>query len=224
MPKEVPCRSRRSCRNGQGGTSESRRTTGAIRAAGRYAAAQTRTALAPVIFVSWDDAQVYAAWLSKMTGKTYRLFTEAEREYAARAGTTTAYFWGNEMGYWNANCYDGCQHPNRSRTLPVGSFEPNAFGLYDMAGNGTNGCRIAIISIAERPQTVRHGPAEIAAIVSFAAVPGTTFHRTPARPPAARTPPTSATTRFCAGGKSSPSAFPRGYWLHRRDVRQGSLR
>ena len=84
---------------------------------------------------SWDDAQQYVAWLSKMTGKPYRLLTEAEWEYAARAGTTTAYYWGDEIGKGNANC-NGCgsQWDNR-QTSPVGSFKPNAFGLYDMAGN-----------------------------------------------------------------------------------------
>ena len=89
----------------------------------------------PVIYVNWDDAQAYAAWLSRMTGKTYRLLTEAEREYAARAGTTTAYFWGEEIGKGNANCAGcGSQWDNR-QTSPVGSFKPNAFGLYDMVGN-----------------------------------------------------------------------------------------
>jgi len=89
----------------------------------------------PVINVGWDDAQTYVAWLSKMTGQPYRLLTEAEWEYAARAGTTTAYYWGDEIGKGNANC-NGCgsKWDNR-QTSPVGSFQPNAFGLYDMAGN-----------------------------------------------------------------------------------------
>ena len=89
----------------------------------------------PVINVSWDDAQQYVAWFSKMTGKHYRLLSEAEWEYAARAGSTTAYFWGDEIGKGNANCAGcGSQWDNR-QTSPVGSFKPNAFGLYDMAGN-----------------------------------------------------------------------------------------
>ena len=89
----------------------------------------------PVILVSWDDAQQYVAWLSKMTGKPYRLLSEAEWEYAARAGSTTAYFWGDEIGKGNANCLGcGSQWDNR-QTSPVGSFKPNAFGLYDIAGN-----------------------------------------------------------------------------------------
>jgi formylglycine-generating enzyme required for sulfatase activity len=89
----------------------------------------------PVINVSWDDAQRYVAWFSKMTGKPYRLLTEAEWEYAARAGTTTAYFWGDEIVKGKANC-SGCGNEwDRRDTSPVGSFKPNAFGLYDMAGN-----------------------------------------------------------------------------------------
>jgi formylglycine-generating enzyme required for sulfatase activity len=89
----------------------------------------------PVINVSWEDAQHYVEWLSKFTGQPYRLLTEAEWEYAARAGTTTAYYWGEEIGEGNANC-DGCgsEWDNRE-TPPVGSFKPNPFGLYDMAGN-----------------------------------------------------------------------------------------
>jgi len=70
-----------------------------------------------------------------MTGRPYRLLTEAEWEYAARAGTTTAYSWGDAIGKGNANC-SGCGSGwERRGTSPVGSFKPNAFGLYDMAGN-----------------------------------------------------------------------------------------
>jgi formylglycine-generating enzyme required for sulfatase activity len=89
----------------------------------------------PVINVRWDEAQQYAAWFSKMTGRPYRLLTETEWEYAARAGSATAYFWGDQIGKGNANCTDcGSQWDSR-QTSPVGSFKPNAFGLYDMAGN-----------------------------------------------------------------------------------------
>ena len=89
----------------------------------------------PVINISWNAAERFAAWLSRMTGKTYRLLAEAEWEYAARAGTTTAYSWGDEIGKGNANC-DGCgsRWDNR-QTAPVGSFRANAFGLHDMHGN-----------------------------------------------------------------------------------------
>jgi formylglycine-generating enzyme required for sulfatase activity len=89
----------------------------------------------PVINVNWDDAQQYVAWLSRMTGRPYRLLTEAAWEYAARAGSTTAYFWGDEIGVGNANC-KGCGNQTDNReTSPVGSFKPNAFGLYDTHGN-----------------------------------------------------------------------------------------
>jgi formylglycine-generating enzyme required for sulfatase activity len=89
----------------------------------------------PVINVTWDDAQRYVAWLSRVTDKRYRLLSEAEWEYAARAGTQTAYSWGDEIGKGNANCKGcGSQWDNR-QTAPVGSFAPNAFGLYDMHGN-----------------------------------------------------------------------------------------
>ena len=88
-----------------------------------------------MINVSWDDAQRYVAWLSRVTGQPYRLLSEAEWEYAARAGTTTAYSWGDEIGKGNANC-DGCgSQGDEGQPAPVGSFKPNAFALYDMGGN-----------------------------------------------------------------------------------------
>jgi len=91
--------------------------------------------LQPVINVSWLDATAYASWLSRKTGKTYRLLSEAEWEYAARAGSTTAYYWGNDVGKKNVNC-NGCGSKwDNTQTAPVGSFAANAFGLYDMAGN-----------------------------------------------------------------------------------------
>ncbi len=92
----------------------------------------------PVIYVSWWDAFAYADWLSQVTGKRYRLPTEAEWEYAARAGTQTAYWWGDEVDrddkVW-ANCYGCGSESGGEQTVPVGSYEANAFGLYDMAGN-----------------------------------------------------------------------------------------
>ena len=89
----------------------------------------------PVINVSWNDAVQYAKWLSKKTGQTWRLPTEAEWEYAARAGSKTRYSWENDIGKNRANC-DGCgsQWDNK-KTAPVGSFNANAFGLHDMHGN-----------------------------------------------------------------------------------------
>ena len=89
----------------------------------------------PVINVSQEDAKAYAIWLSAQTGRTYRLPSEAEWEYAARAGTTTRYSWGNELGRNRANC-DGCGSEwDDTQTAPVGRFAANAFGLFDMHGN-----------------------------------------------------------------------------------------
>jgi formylglycine-generating enzyme required for sulfatase activity len=85
----------------------------------------------PVINVSWDDAQAYVAWLSKKTGQPYRLPSEAEWEYAARAGTTSRYWWGNDVPTSKqANFGD---HVNK--TSKVGSYPANPWGLHDMNGN-----------------------------------------------------------------------------------------
>jgi formylglycine-generating enzyme required for sulfatase activity len=89
----------------------------------------------PVMNVSWDDAKQYVAWLSTRTGKPYRLLSEAEWEYAARAGKQTAYSWGDEVGKGNANCRGCGSEWDDKQTAPVGSFAANAFGLYDMHGN-----------------------------------------------------------------------------------------
>ena len=89
----------------------------------------------PVINVSWDDAQSYVRWLSRRTDKTYRLLSEAEWEYVARAGTTTRYHWGDEIGHNRANC-DGCgSRWDDEKTAPAGSFWANAWGLHDVHGN-----------------------------------------------------------------------------------------
>ncbi|MYD96702.1 MAG: formylglycine-generating enzyme family protein [Gammaproteobacteria bacterium] len=88
----------------------------------------------PVINVSWDEAKEYVAWLSAQTGAEYRLPSEAEWEYAARAGTTTKFSWGNEIGVNRANCRILCGD-QWERTAPAGSFAPNGFGLHDMHGN-----------------------------------------------------------------------------------------
>jgi formylglycine-generating enzyme required for sulfatase activity len=89
-----------------------------------------------VMRVSWDDiTEDYLPWLSRKAGKSYRLLTEAEWEYAARSGSRSEYSWGDEIGKNRANC-DGCgsQWDNK-QTAPVGSFQANAFGLHDMHGN-----------------------------------------------------------------------------------------
>ena len=95
----------------------------------------------PVINVSWEDAKSYVAWLSKFTGQAYRLLSEAEREYIARAGTTTAFWWGNNISTNLAN-YDGTKRytdepagPYRQQPLPVDAFRPNPWGFYQVSGN-----------------------------------------------------------------------------------------
>jgi len=89
----------------------------------------------PIVGVSWNDATAYAEWLSRQTGKQYRLPTEAEWEYAARAGTDTKYWWGNDIGSNKANCSKGSCGDSFKYTAPVGSFAANQFGVYDTAGN-----------------------------------------------------------------------------------------
>lgn len=95
----------------------------------------------PVVDVNWYDTQQYVKWLSRKTGRHYRLLTEAEWEYAARGGTDTIFWWGDEVGVGNAICMD-CQHQMvtdmhslSSLPSPVGVLKPNPFGLYDTSGN-----------------------------------------------------------------------------------------
>ncbi len=89
----------------------------------------------PVSNLSWDDAQEYVSWLRKRTGKPYRLPTEAEWEYAASGGQTSAFWWGDDAGKGKANCSDCGSEWDGKAPAPVGSFEPNPFGLYDVHGN-----------------------------------------------------------------------------------------
>ncbi len=89
----------------------------------------------PVIDISWQDAQDYCDWLSEQAGQHYRLPSEAEWEYAARAGTETAYWWGDEIGVNHANCRNSDSEWSGKQTSPVGSFPANSFGLHDTAGN-----------------------------------------------------------------------------------------
>lgn len=104
----------------------------------------------PVVCVNWDDTKAYVGWLSEKAGQSYRLPSEAEWEYAARAGSSTAYFWGDAIttacDYANGHDrktkkinglrYDAfpCED-DHAETAPVGNFQPNSFGLYDMTGN-----------------------------------------------------------------------------------------
>jgi formylglycine-generating enzyme required for sulfatase activity len=86
-----------------------------------------------VINVSWDDAKAYLAWLSRKTGKSYRLLSESEREYVTRAGTSTPFWWGSSISTSQANYVDGLTKPDR--TVPVDSYLPNPWGLYQVHGN-----------------------------------------------------------------------------------------
>ncbi|MCK5717789.1 MAG: SUMF1/EgtB/PvdO family nonheme iron enzyme, partial [Thiomargarita sp.] len=89
----------------------------------------------PVINISWNDAIAYADWFSQQTGHEYRLPTEAEWEYAARAGTETDYWWGNKLGVNRCNCSESRSRWSGKQTDPVGSFKANPWGLHDTAGN-----------------------------------------------------------------------------------------
>jgi formylglycine-generating enzyme required for sulfatase activity len=89
----------------------------------------------PVVCVNWDDATAYAAWLSRITGRHYRLLSEAEWEYAARAWTETRYWWGDHLPPGRAAC-DGCGSLwDLRRAAPVGRLPANGFGLHDVHGN-----------------------------------------------------------------------------------------
>jgi formylglycine-generating enzyme required for sulfatase activity len=89
----------------------------------------------PVVSVVWQDAVAYVLWLTRETGQPYRLPSEAEWEYAARAGTNTRFWWGDERGSARANC-GGCGTDwDGESTAPVGRFPANPFGLHDVLGN-----------------------------------------------------------------------------------------
>jgi formylglycine-generating enzyme required for sulfatase activity len=89
---------------------------------------------APVTNVSWSDAKQFAAWLAGATRKAYRLPSEAEWEYAARGGTQTKYWWGDQFQSGMANCKNCNDIAAAEQPISVGSFKPNPFGLYDMGG------------------------------------------------------------------------------------------
>ena len=161
--------------------------------------------------MSWDDAQAYVAWLSAKTGHVYRLPTEAEWEYAARAGTTTARYFSDHPAefcrYSNVGDLDFSeQHPGDSGanracrdgyafTSPVGSFPPNQFGLYDMLGNVWIGLKIARTpTIAARLRMARRGSLETVVGALCVAVPGTLISAASARLTAAAPPTSDRTT------------------------------
>ena len=90
---------------------------------------------APVANVSWSDAKQYAAWLAETTRKPYRLPSEAEWEYAARGGTQTRYWWGDQFQAGMVNCRNCSDIPANDQPVKVGSLKPNPFGLFDMGGS-----------------------------------------------------------------------------------------
>ncbi len=89
----------------------------------------------PVNNMSWNDALAYTRWMSKQTGKQYRLLSESEWEYVARAGITKSFWWGTSAGSSNAHCFDCKSDYSTSKPAKIGTYKPNQFGLYDTAGN-----------------------------------------------------------------------------------------
>lgn len=135
-----------------------------------------QTDLHPVVCISWNDVQAYIRWLNGQTGKTFRLLSEAEWEYAARAGSVARYPWGPDATCRYANGADESPWPHDSAgrvgkmkcndgfsyTSPVGSYPPNDWGLHDMIGNvwewtadcyrdSYNGTRVEISADCGRP-------------------------------------------------------------------------
>ena len=101
----------------------------------------SRTATHPAVCIDWDDAKAYVAWLSKKTGKLYRLLSESEWEYVTRAGTKTPFWWGpsvstDDANYDGKSTYgDGSKGEYREKTVPADMFKPNPWGLYQVHGN-----------------------------------------------------------------------------------------
>ena len=146
----------------------------------------------PVINVSWGDAKLYVAWLSRLTGKEYRLLTEAEWEYAARAGSNTRYSWGDEPGISNANC-NGCGSAWTLQTAPVGSFRPIPSVCTTWKATSGSGSRISGTTVSRARLTMARpgSKAAIQPIGSFEEDPGTTRPNSSARPSGS-----SVTARF----------------------------
>ncbi len=170
-----------------------------------------------MVNVSWNDAVAFCKWLSKKEGNTYRLPTEAEWEYACRAGTTTRYYSGDDPETLAkvgnvADATAKAKFPDWKYTIkasdgyvftsPVGSFQPNAFGLYDMHGNAWQWCAdwYARNTTPSPPQTTR--PAQTPEMsVSFVAVPGTSGRTSPV-------PPIATGARRTSGTTAQASALP----------------
>jgi formylglycine-generating enzyme required for sulfatase activity len=119
----------------------------------------------PVVCVTWQDARAFCEWLSLQENRTYRLPTEAEWEYACRAGTTTPFAFGASLSSFQANFNgefpygaDAGRGPYQERPVSVGSYQPNPFGIHDMHGNVTEWCADGYQDYGAAPQTDPHGP------------------------------------------------------------------
>lgn len=113
----------------------------------------------PVEYVTWSEAQEFITQLNELGMGTFRLPTEAEWEYACRAGTTTAYYWGDKMATNGSSKYAWANSRSFAQTHPVGTKQPNAWGLYDMSGNVWEWCQDWYVPYKRKPQTDPKGPA-----------------------------------------------------------------
>jgi formylglycine-generating enzyme required for sulfatase activity len=162
----------------------------------------------PVVCVSWRDARAYVAWLNgKVGGSLYRLPSESEWEYAARAGTTTRFWWGDDPE--RAADYAWFKGNAGARTHPVGSMPANRFGLYDMAGDVwqlTEDCYAESYATAPADGSAAEAGGD-ACLRSDRAAPGSTLRGCFARPPASGIPPTIGTASWGSAwpGRSPPS-------------------
>ena len=105
----------------------------------------------PISGISWDEAEAFVGWLSHQTGHNYTLPSSAQWEYAARAGSTKTYSWGDDAGSGNANCMD-CGVAFDGEPAPVASFKPNDWGLYDVHGNVWEWTRDCLEANSKPPQ------------------------------------------------------------------------
>ena len=161
----------------------------------------------PVVCVSWNDANAFCNWLSKKEKRMYQLPTEAQWEYACRAGTTTAYSFGDDPK--DLGDYAWYQDNSGNHTHPVGGKKPNPWGLYDMHGNVWQGWPTASGSTRKPPlkNLLKILKVRITEAVSFAAVRGATNRGSAARPTATASIPASASLSAASG---SCCVFPPG--------------
>lgn len=134
----------------------------------------------PVIGINWNDAKAYVDWLSRKTGRTYRLLSESEREYVARAGTATPFWFGRTVSPQQANYNSTFPYANgprgepRRKTVSVDTFPPNGSGSIRCTAMSGNGSRTAIGRATRMSRRMdQHTQARNAASVSCAAAPGT---------------------------------------------------